>query len=193
MDLDSLEHYNPSWMTIYTLGHSTRQLDELVDILEQFDIRFLADVRSIPQSRYNPQFNSDSFSEQLKKHGITYRHIAELGGLRHTRNDSPNTGWRNAAFRGYADYMQTDDFNRAVDDLLDKAAETTTAVMCAEAVPWRCHRTLLSDALLVRDVEVVHILDKNQTRPATLTDFAEVNGTDITYPSDANDQQHLLE
>ncbi len=180
-------------MTVYTLGHSTRQLNELVDILKRFDIRFLADIRSIPRSRYNPQFNSDSFSKQLKKRDITYQHIAELGGLRHTRKDSPNTGWRNAAFRGYADYMQTDDFNRAVDDLLNKAAKTTTAVMCAEAVPWRCHRTLLSDALLVRDVEVVHILDKNQTRSATLTDFAEVKGTDITYPSDTNNQQQLLE
>lgn len=180
-------------MTVYTIGHSTRQLEKLIDILKYYEIRLLADVRSIPRSRHNPQFNSNSFAKALEKHGITYQHMSELGGLRHTTNDSPNTGWRNAGFRGYADYMHTSEFDKGLEYLLNQAKNKTTVIMCAEVVPWRCHRLLLSDALLVRDIEVLHILDKKKTQPAALTDFAKVNGTNITYPSNNGDQQSLLD
>ncbi len=179
-------------MTVYTIGHSTRQLEELVDILKHYEIQLLADVRSIPRSRYNPQFNSDSFANELEKRGIDYQHVSELGGLRHTTKNSPNTGWRNAGFRGYADYMQTSEFKEALDYFLKQATNKTSVLMCAEAVPWRCHRSLLSDALLVRDAEVLHILDKEKIRPATITDFAKIDGTYITYPPNSHDQQSLL-
>lgn len=187
-------------MTVYTIGHSTRQLDELIAVLESFDIRLLVDVRSIPRSRYNPQFNSDAFANALESRDIEYQHMSGLGGLRKPRTDSPNTGWRNAGFRGYADYMQIPEFKESLDCLTKQATTNTTALMCAEAVSWRCHRSLISDALLVRDIEVQHILDKDKTQPATLTEFAEVNGTDITYPStqqlllrnnESNTDQHL--
>lgn len=180
-------------MTIYTIGHSTRQSDELVDILEHFGIRLLADVRSIPRSRYNPQFNSDTIAGALDDRGIEYRHMPGLGGLRHTTEKSPNTGWRNAGFRGYADYMLTREFEEAMGYLRTQATRKTTALMCAEAVPWQCHRSLLSDAMLVRGVDVLHILDKTKTRPAALTDFARVDGTRITYPPDDRSQPSLLD
>lgn len=179
-------------MIIYTIGHSTRQLEELINILKHYEIHLLADVRSIPRSRYNPQFNSNAFAKELEKHGINYQHVSGLGGLRDTTKDSPNTGWRNAGFRGYADYMQTPEFDETLEYLLNQAENKTTVIMCAEAVPWRCHRSLLSDALLVRSVEVMHILDTKKTHPATLTDFAKINGTNITYPSNNVDQQSLL-
>lgn len=176
-----LSRYNRD-MRIYTVGHSTHQLDELIAVLESFGIRLLVDVRSIPRSRYNPQFNSDAFANALESRGIEYQHMPGLGGLRKPRTDSPNTEWRNVGFRGYADYMQTPEFKESLDYLTEQTTANTTALMCAEAVPWRCHRSLISDALLVRGIEVQHILDKDKVQPATLTEFAKVNGTDITYP-----------
>lgn len=187
----SQNRYNRGRMKIYTLGHSTRQTTDMLHILRQFDIGLLVDVRSIPRSRYNPHFNSTVFSKELGKHGIVYQHMESLGGLRKPRADSPNTGWRNEGFRGYADYMQTAAFSEALDYLLEQAASNTSAIMCAEAVPWRCHRSLLSDALLVRGGEVHHILDARKTQPATMTDFADINGTNITYPARNSDQQSL--
>lgn len=180
-------------MHIYTIGHSTRSLEDFIDILKQFHIKLLADVRSIPRSRHNPQLNSDPFSRELDNHRITYQHLEGLGGLRKTRADSPNAGWRNVSFRGYADYMQTQEFEEALGHLIKQATTQTTALMCAEALPWRCHRWLISDALLVRDVGVQHIMDKDKTQPATLTGFARIKGTDITYPSLDDDQQSLLD
>jgi len=170
-------------MTIYTIGHSTRTLDDFIDILDTYDIRILVDVRTVPRSSYTPQFNSDPLSAALTTRHITYHHVPDLGGLRHTHKDSINQGWRNASFRGYADYMQTPDFEHGIGQLLAIAVEPT-AIMCAEAVPWRCHRSMIGDALLARGKNVVDIFDKHKTQTETLTAFAKVNGTNITYPAE---------
>jgi len=169
--------------TIYTIGHSTRELDVFIEILAAYDIEILADVRSMPRSNYTPQFNSDALSKALKKCHITYHHVPDLGGLRHTRKDSINQGWRNLSFRGYADYMQSPDFERGLRQLLALAVKPT-AVMCAEAVPWRCHRSMIGDALLARGQNVVDIFDKHKTQAETMTTFAKVSGTKITYPAE---------
>lgn len=173
-------------MTVYTIGHSTREIAEFIEILKRYDIRLLVDVRTVPRSRHTPQFNGDSLEGELKKHGIDYTHVAKLGGLRHAAKDSVNTGWRNTSFRGYADYMQTTGFKEGIGELLELANSTTAAIMCAEAVPWRCHRSLIGDALLVRNAEVVDIFDKNKTQKEQLTSFARVDGADITYPPEAS-------
>jgi uncharacterized protein (DUF488 family) len=172
-------------MIIYTIGHSTRSLDELVSLLKHYKIEQLVDVRSVPRSRHTPQFNADNLAKELPKVGLSYTHLAKLGGLRHTTKDSPNAGWRNASFRGYADYMQTEDFAAGMDELLDLAKDKTCAIMCAEAVPWRCHRSMIGDALLVRNVEVIDIFDAKKTQAEKLTSFAQVKGTAITYPPEA--------
>jgi uncharacterized protein (DUF488 family) len=147
-----------------------------------YGIELLADIRTVPRSRKNPQFDQKAFERLLEKERIAYRHLAGLGGLRHARKDSLNTGWKNASFRGYADYMQTPEFGRALDGLIGVAAKRTTAIMCAEAVPWRCHRSLVGDALLVRGIEVQDIFSETQARPHKMTPFAEVHGLDVTYP-----------
>jgi len=169
-------------MTIYTIGHSTHELNEFIDILKQYGIALVVDVRSMPRSRYTPQFNSDTLAKALGADSISYLHLADLGGLRHTRKDSINLGWHNTSFRGYADYMQTEEFERGLAELLTRAEQKTTVIMCAEALPWRCHRSMIGDALLIRKVTVVNIFDKNKTSEETLTDFAKVQGTKITYP-----------
>lgn len=169
-------------MTVYTIGHSTRDVAEFVDILKQYSIDLLVDVRTMPRSRRVPQFNSEELAKSLTGHGIDYLHLAELGGLRSTNKDSINTAWRNKSFRGYADYMQTDEFAAGIDKLINHAKSHTVAIMCAEAVPWRCHRSLVGDALLVRGVKVVDIFDKNKSKEETLTSFAKVDGLVITYP-----------
>lgn len=169
-------------MTIYTIGHSTRELDELVRILKKYGIQLLVDVRTVPRSRHTPQFNRDTLPEELKKEGIEYEHLPALGGLRKTKKNSPNTGWRNASFRGYADYMQTDDFAKGLKELTELACTQTVAIMCAEAVPWRCHRSMIGDALLVRGFEVIDIFNEKKSQPEKLTDFAKAKGTQITYP-----------
>ncbi len=169
-------------MTIYTIGHSTRTLKEFLAILQHYSIEQLIDVRTVPRSRYVPQFNEANLSKSLKKIGITYEHMTGLGGLRHAQKDSVNTGWHNASFRGYADYMQTDEFKAALEQLIDKARTKATAIMCSEAVPWRCHRSLIGDALLIRKIQVIDIFDKDRTQEEKLTAFAKVKGRSVIYP-----------
>lgn len=171
-------------MTIYTIGHSTRELNELIEILKSYHIKLLADVRSVPKSRHTPQFNKEHLAKVLPESGIQYAHLERLGGLRHTTKDSMNLGWHNTSFRGYADYMQTPEFATGLDELMKLAATKTTAIMCAEAVPWRCHRSLIGDALLVRGVQAIDIFDKHKTQTETMTSFARVEGEHITYPAE---------
>jgi uncharacterized protein (DUF488 family) len=171
-------------MTIFTIGHSTRPIDEFISILKALDIRLVADVRTIPRSRHNPQFNSDVFAKKLKESGLDYVHMAELGGLRHPKKDSPNTAWKNDSFRGYADYMQTEDFEKGVATLIETAEKQQTVIMCAEAVPWHCHRSLIGDALLVRGIKVVDIISESTRRDHALTPWAAVNGTMVAYPGE---------
>jgi uncharacterized protein (DUF488 family) len=168
--------------TVYTVGHSTHPIDEFVQLLRAHGVRGIADVRTIAKSRHNPQFNEDALTLSLPENGIDYRRLEILGGLRHTTKDSINGAWRNASFRGYADYMQTDAFATGVQELRDIAAQRPTAIMCAEAVPWRCHRSMIGDALLVRGDEVIDIMSPTSAKPHTLTSFAKVSGTRISYP-----------
>jgi uncharacterized protein (DUF488 family) len=169
-------------LTVYTVGHSTHPIEEFIDILKAHEIETLADIRTIPKSRHNPQFGGESLAKSLKKAGIGYIYMKDLGGLRQTRKDSPNRGWRNASFRGYADYMQTPAFENALEELIALARRSRVAIMCAEAVPWRCHRSLVGDALLVRDVAVIDIMTAQKSSPHKLTSFAEVEGKHILYP-----------
>jgi uncharacterized protein (DUF488 family) len=169
-------------MTIYTIGHSTRTFEQLVAILRSFDIRAVADVRLIPRSRRYPHFNDEYLNEHLPPLGVEYLPFKALGGRRRPRKDSPNTGWRNESFRGYADFMRTPAFERALGELMDAARERPVTTMCAEAVPWRCHRSLISDALLVRGWDVIDMMDERKASPHKLTKFARVSGTTITYP-----------
>ena len=168
--------------TIYTVGHSTHPIDEFVDLLRARGVGQIVDIRTIAKSRHNPQFWEDAMRQSLPTNGIAYQRLEALGGLRPTTTDSPNKEWKNKSFRGYADYMQTDAFAAGLDELLALAAQAPTAIMCAEAVPWRCHRSLVGDALLVRDVEVLDIMTPKSAKPHTLTSFAHVEGTTITYP-----------
>jgi len=170
--------------TIFTLGHSTLPIEHFLAVLEAYGIERLADIRTIPRSRHNPQFNDTTLAKSLKTQKLDYVHIRALGGLRHARKDSPNTGWRNEGFRGYADYMQTQQFENALETLIRMGHEKRVAIMCAEAVPWRCHRSLVADALSVRGVPVVEILSEISYRMHTLTPFAQVEGLRITYPPD---------
>ncbi|MDE1888376.1 MAG: DUF488 domain-containing protein [Gammaproteobacteria bacterium] len=168
---------------VWTIGHSTRPLGELIALLREHGIMHLVDVRTVPRSGHNPQFNTDTLPASLNAQGIAYTHLVALGGLRHARKDSVNTGWRNASFRGYADYMQTVEFARGLDDLMALAGKQTVAIMCAEAVPWRCHRSMIADALTVRGIEVRHIMGPSKFQVHKLTPFARPNGERISYPS----------
>jgi uncharacterized protein (DUF488 family) len=167
---------------IFTIGHSTHPAEQFVALLMANDVRQLADVRTIPKSRRHPQYNADALGAFLQGCGITYRHFPGLGGLRKPRRDSINTAWHHAGFRGYADYMQTREFARAIEDLLGFASSGRTSVMCAEAMWWRCHRRLLSDALLVRGVPVHHIFPTAEAKPHDMSEFAKVDGDALTYP-----------
>ncbi len=172
-------------MRVWTIGHSDRTLAELAALLQGYGVTSVADVRSVPRSRHVPWFDREALARSLPALGIAYRHFPGLGGWRHARKDSPNGGWRNASFRGYADYMQTPAFAEALGELLGAANAAPTSMMCAEAVPWRCHRSLIADALVVRGVEVTDILSLSSSRPHALTPFARVDGVDgtsITYP-----------
>ncbi len=169
-------------LVLYTIGHSTRPLDEFVALLREFDVEVLVDIRTVPKSRRNPQYHQDELSVSLPAAGIEYRHLPGLGGLRRPAKDSPNGAWRNDSFRGYADYMGTPAFEAALGELLEVAAERVTAIMCAEAVPWRCHRSLVADAVLFRGVDVRHIMGPGAAKPARLTPFAHVDATRIVYP-----------
>lgn len=170
-------------LEVWTVGHSTRTADELVQLLRGHAIDWLVDVRTIPRSRRNPHFNQETLPGPLEAAGIAYAHMAGLGGLRHPRPDSLNTAWRNAGFRGYADYMQTPEFARNLETLIELAGRGRIAVMCAEAVPWRCHRSLLADALVARGTVVRHILTPERATPHALTPAAHVEGTRVTYPA----------
>ena len=168
--------------TIFTLGHSTLPIERFLAVLQAYGIERLVDIRTIPRSRHNPQFNDTALANSLKAQNLDYVHMRALGGLRHARKDSPNTGWRNEGFRGYADYMQTEEFEAALEALIQMGRERRVAIMCAEAVPWRCHRSLVADALAVRGIPVVEILSESSYRMHTLTPFARVEGVRITYP-----------
>ncbi len=170
-------------MTLYTIGHSTRPIESFIRMLLAHTIERVADIRTIAKSRHNPQYNEDDLSRSLKSAGIGYLHLAGLGGLRHTTAASINTGWLNASFRGYADYMQTPAFQENLDRLIDIGREKKTAILCAEALPWRCHRSLVADALLVRGITVLHIMSEAGTKPHALTPFAKIDGKRITYPA----------
>jgi uncharacterized protein (DUF488 family) len=167
---------------VLAIGHSTRAQDDFIALLKAHGVERLVDVRTIPRSRHNPQFNSDDIASALRRAGISYVHMKALGGLRHPRPDSLNTGWHNAGFRGFADYMQTQEFADALRRLRGLAKTKRTAIMCAEAVPWRCHRSLIADALLVYGYRVEDIESLKRTRPHSLTPWACVEGSRITYP-----------
>jgi uncharacterized protein (DUF488 family) len=170
-------------VTIFTIGHSTRSLETLVALLRQHGVRQVLDVRTVSKSRRNPQFDTAALAESLPRFGVRYSHLARLGGLRHARRDSPNTGWQNESFRGYADYMATPPFGQGIDELLELAAAAPTAIMCAEAVWWRCHRRLVSDALTVRGVDVRHIVGDGPAERHELTEFARVDRDgQLSYP-----------
>ena len=165
-----------------TIGHSNRSLAEFLETLKAHGVDVLVDVRTVPRSRYNPQFNREGLSQSLAAEGIEYLPMPGLGGLRHSQKDSRNTGWRNLSFRGYADYMETVEFQSHLDGLL-RLEGRQVAMMCAESVPWRCHRSLIADALAARGVPVRHIMSATRSYPHKLTSFARVEGTQVTYPS----------
>jgi uncharacterized protein (DUF488 family) len=169
-------------MVIFTVGHSTHPIEEFIGILEAHGVEQLVDVRTIPKSRFNPQFNSEALADSLSKRGIAYKHMPGLGGLRHPRKDSTNLGWKNASFRGYADYMQTPQFEASLDELIDLARDRRTVVMCAEAVPWRCHRSLIGDALTARGIEVQDIMTATSRKPHAYTPFAKIEDGKVSYP-----------
>jgi uncharacterized protein (DUF488 family) len=168
--------------SLWTLGHSTKPIDEFIGLLLAHQISLLIDVRTVPRSRYNPQFNRDTLAQSLRDAGLQYRHLPELGGLRKPKKDSLNDGWRNASFRGYADYMQTEEFHEAINALMASGHQEQTTVMCAEAVPWRCHRSLIADALVSRGWDVRHIMSPENATPHILTSFAHVEKGTLTYP-----------
>jgi DNA-3-methyladenine glycosylase II len=168
------------------MGHSTHSLADLVALRRPFDVSMVVDIRTIPRSRKTPQFNQDALRLSLRSRRLRYRHLPELGGLRRPRKDSPNAGWHNASFRGFADYMQTKEFELGLLKLRASSAEGCMALMCAEAVPWRCHRSLVADALTVRGARVAHIIGSTQrASPHRMTAFAQIEGRRVTYPSDA--------
>ena len=173
-----------SKLSVLTIGHSTRTLEEFIALLKIYDVTRVVDVRTVPRSRHNPQFNIDSLPGELKKVGLGYVHLPGLGGLRHAQRDSLNMGWRNASFRGYADYMQTPEFAQSLAELIRLAKQDRVVMMCAEAVPWRCHRSLISDALFVRGIQTEDIMSPTRRTVHTLTAFAKVCGTLITYPAE---------
>jgi uncharacterized protein (DUF488 family) len=172
----------PDAPLVCTIGHSNRPLEAFLDLLRSNEIAHVLDVRTVPRSRHNPQFGQDELPASLASVGIAYTHMPGLGGLRHTRADSVNTGWHNLSFRGYADYMQTPEFAENIDSLVDLAGTERCVLMCAEAVPWRCHRSMIGDALLVRGIRVEDIIGPKGRKPHVLTAFAVVEGTQITYP-----------
>jgi uncharacterized protein (DUF488 family) len=173
---------------VMTIGHSTRPVKELIGLLKAHQVQRLVDVRTIPRSRHNPQFNRSELSAALHSARLHYKHMPGLGGLRHARPDSINTGWHNASFRGFADYMQTPEFRENLDELIELAMAERVAIMCAEAVPWRCHRSLIADALLARGIEAREITSATGTRTHTLTPWGKVNGTQVTYPAEREEQ-----
>lgn len=171
-------------MIMYTIGHSTHPIDEFLALLDTYGIRQLVDVRTVPGSRHNPQFNQENLKKSLEDHGISYIYMKKLGGLRSKANYSTNKGWHNQSFRNYADYMQTNEFAEGIEELRQYEAAAPTAIMCAEAVPWRCHRSLISDALIARGDAVFDIMSLKSAPEHKMTRFAQVDGVSVTYPTD---------
>ena len=171
---------------IFTIGHSTLPIEHFVELLRSNGVEQLIDIRTVPRSRRNPQFNREALPEPLARAGIEYLHMPELGGLRHPRPDSRNGAWRNDGFRGYADYMQTPEFAAAIERLIEFGTAKQTAIMCAEAVPWRCHRSLVGDALLARGITVEDIIGGARRQAHKMTPFAQVEGTRVWYPGVAD-------
>jgi uncharacterized protein (DUF488 family) len=167
---------------VFTIGHSTRPIEDFIALLKAHKIQLLVDVRTIPRSRLNPQFNRDALPDSLHPAHMRYQHMAELGGLRHARKDSTNTAWRNLSFRGFADYMETPEFEKGLTHLIEESRSRRTAIMCAEAVPWRCHRSLIADSLVARGIEVLEISSATRADPHKMTPFAKVDGTKVHYP-----------
>ncbi|MCC6542977.1 MAG: DUF488 domain-containing protein [Nitrospirae bacterium] len=167
---------------IFTIGHSTHPIGEFVELLQAHGIKEIIDVRSIPKSRHNPQFNSETLKESLQRAHIRYKHVQKLGGLRHSTKDSLNLGWRNASFRGFADYMATPEFSEGLEALIKTASLRETTIMCAEAVPWRCHRSLIADALTKRGWTVKDIMSRTSATKHRLTPFLKVKKGQIIYP-----------
>ena len=172
---------------IFTIGHSTRQIDDFIHLLKAHGVQRVVDVRTLPRSRFNPHFDITRLPALLLAAHIHYTHLPGLGGLRRPQHDSPNVGWRNKSFRGYADHMQSGDFQRSLERCLELASVERVALMCAEAVPWRCHRSLIADALVARGIDALEIASDSRVRPHTLTPFAQVDGTHVTYPAAQND------
>jgi uncharacterized protein (DUF488 family) len=179
---------NVTRLVIFTIGHSTRPIDVFIRLLKAHRVQRVVDVRTIPRSQHNQQFNRDQLSDALHRAKIHYRHMPGLGGLRHARRDSANTEWRNASFRGYADYMQTPAFEDSLARCIDLATQERVVLMCAESVPCRCHRSLFADALLARGIETREITSGIRTRPHELTPWARVQGTHVTYPVSTPEQ-----
>ena len=175
--------------TLFTIGHSTREINEFIDLLKTHAITTLVDIRTIPKSRHNPQYGHEELEKSLREHDIRYVYMKSLGGLRPVSKNSINDAWRNKSFRNYADYMQSDEFNEGLDELIDLSQNSTVAIMCAEAVPWRCHRSLVADALVVRDIPVCEIISKSTPQKHKLTSFAVVEGAEVTYPKSALDSE----
>lgn len=178
-----------SWLgtKVFTIGHSTRPIEELVAMLREEKVDTLVDIRTIRRSRHNPQYEEEALAAVLREAGLAYRSLPALGGLRHSRKDSPNLAWRNESFRGYADYMQTQGFEEGLAQLHALAKSARVALLCAEAVPWRCHRSLVADALVARGGEVEHLLGGGRSRPHRLTRFARARGGKVTYPLSRDD------
>jgi uncharacterized protein (DUF488 family) len=180
----------PPALTVFTIGHSTHPIAEFVEILTAHGVETVVDIRTVPRSRHNPQFDQATLPGLLADAGLDYVYLKELGGLRKTDKNSVNGGWRNLSFRGYADHMQTTEFLSGVEKLIDLASHRQVAIMCAEAVPWRCHRSLVGDALLVRSITVEDIMSATSRKPHMLTSFAEVHGQKITYPQYNDPAKH---
>lgn len=168
---------------VFTIGHSTRPIDDFLHLLKSHGVQRVVDVRTLPRSRFNPHFDITRLPAHLRAAHIHYTHLPGLGGLRRPHRDSPNIGWRNISFRGYADHMRSAAFKRSLERCLELASVERIAVMCAEAVPWRCHRSLIADALVARGIDALEIASDSRVRPHTLTPFAQVDGTVITYPA----------
>ncbi|MDA8150153.1 MAG: DUF488 domain-containing protein [Nitrospiraceae bacterium] len=166
---------------VFTIGHGTRTLEEFIAILEEDGIQCVVDVRSIPRSRHNPQFNEDSLPSDLGTHVVEYLHMSGLGGLRHTHKDSLNTGWKNLSFRGFADYMATEEFAESLDKLVMLSHMKRIVLMCAETLPWRCHRSLIADALTIRGIPVWHLFKAGKMEEHRLTPWAQVDGRRLLY------------
>ncbi len=166
----------------YTIGHSTHSLDRFLSMLRPYQINLVVDIRTVPRSRHNPQYNKEVLPLALRQRGVRYLHMPGLGGLRRAQADSANRGWRNTSFRGFADYMQTPEFESAMEELMEAVVKERLVLMCAESLPWRCHRSLVADALLVRGVQVVHLFERGDSLDHTLTHWAQIEGTRVFYP-----------